>query len=324
MRTARSNSRARTSALAASVRIGTSGWSYPHWRQAFYPPEVRAEESLAFLSTRFDTVEVNGTFYSLVTPHVVDAWRGAVPPGFVFAVKASRYITHMKKLSGGIEPLANFFAQGILRLGARLGPVLWQLPPNLPFTLDRVRAFLELLPHDLRAAERLARRHDARLAGRCALRAPDGRDARLRHAFEVRHESWLQGEALRLLQTHDVALVSAETAGKYPSSVERTASFAYVRLHGSHVLYGSRYTDAELDAWAKRIRRWSNQGSAVFAYFDNDNRAYAPQDAERLRARVEGRKPVAWSLTTRRDVADRIDRYARPSKAANVVKKTSK
>jgi uncharacterized protein YecE (DUF72 family) len=323
MRTLRSNSHARIAALTASVRIGTSGWSYPHWRRTFYPPGLRAEESLEFLSTRLDTVEVNGTFYSLVTPKVVDAWRTSVPPGFVFAVKASRYITHMKKLGGGVEPLANFFAQGILRLGARLGPVLWQLPPNLPFALDRVRPFLELLPHDLRAAERLARRHDARLTGRCALRAPDGRDARLRHAFEVRHESWLQEEALRLLESHDVALVAAETAGKYPASVDRTAGFAYVRLHGSRVLYGSRYTDAELDAWAARIREWSHQGASVFVYFDNDNRAYAPQDAERLRARVEGREAMAWSLAARQDVADRADRYARPSKA-KTAKKSSR
>jgi uncharacterized protein YecE (DUF72 family) len=267
------------------------------------------------MSTRFDTVEANGTFYSLVTPQVVDTWRARVPPGFLFAVKASRYVTHMKKLGGGAAPVANFFAQGILRLGAKLGPVLWQLPPNLPFSVERARTFLELLPHDLRAAERLAGRHDDRVAGRCALRAPDGRDARLRHALEVRHESWLQEDALRLLQEHDVALVAADTAGKHPASIERTASFAYVRLHGSRVLYGSRYTDAELDTWASRIRGWAQGGASVFVYFDNDNRAYAPADAERLRARIEGRKAGAWALSDKRDVAERVDRYARASQA---------
>src|SRR5580704_1883080 len=119
-------------APGTSVRIGTSGWSYPHWRRSFYPPRLPADEALRFMSTRFDTVEANGTFYSLVTPQVVDTWRARVPPGFLFAVKASRYVTHMKKLGGGAAPVANFFAQGILRLGAKLGPVLWQLPPNLP------------------------------------------------------------------------------------------------------------------------------------------------------------------------------------------------
>jgi uncharacterized protein YecE (DUF72 family) len=270
---------------------------------------MRVGDALAFMATRFDTVEVNGTFYSLVTPAIVEKWRASAPAGFLFALKASRYVTHMKKLSGGVAPVANFFAQGVLRFGAALGPILWQLPPSLPFSLDRARAFLELLPRDMRAAERLARRHDDRVAGRCALRAPDGRDIRLRHAFEVRHPSWLEDEALRLLEKHDVALVAADTAGKHPASFERTASFAYVRLHGSRVLYGSRYTDAELESWGKRVRAWVGEGAATFVYFDNDNRAYAPSDAERLRARVERRNAEGWALGSKRDVADRPDRF---------------
>jgi uncharacterized protein YecE (DUF72 family) len=275
------------------------------------------------MATRFDTVELNGTFYSLVTPRIVDAWtrgrvdawRARVPPGFLFAVKASRYVTHMKRLGGGASPVANFFAQGILRLGASLGPVLWQLPPNLPFSPERARGFLELLPRDVRAAERLARQHDERLDRRCALQAPDGREARMRHAFEVRHESWLGDEALELLHEYDVALVAADTAGKHPAPVDRTASFAYVRLHGSRVMYGSRYTDAELDTWARRIHGWTRAGAPVFVYFDNDNRAYAPADAERLQARIEGRKAAAWARATKRRVADRLDRYAGSRKA---------
>lgn len=294
------------------VRVGTSGWSYPHWRGTFYPASLRPGDALAFMASRFDTVEVNGTFYSLVTPEVVEAWRACTPPGFVFAVKASRYITHMKKLSGEAAPVANFFAQGVLRFGATLGPILWQLPPNLPFSHDRALAFLELLPGDIRAAERLARKHDARVAGRCALRAPDGRDGRLRHAFEVRHPSWLQDDALRLLEAHDVALVSADTAGKHPASSGRTASFAYVRLHGSRVLYGSRYTNAELESWAKRVRGWASAGATTFVYFDNDNRAYAPSDAERLRALVEEREAAPWARVSKRKVADRRDRFRQP------------
>jgi uncharacterized protein YecE (DUF72 family) len=272
---------------------------------------MRTADALAFVTTRFDTVEVNGTFYSLVTPAAVEAWRNCAPIGFLLALKASRYITHMKKLSGDVAPIAKFFAQGILRLGAMLGPILWQLPPNLSFSCDRARVFLELLPGDVRAAERLARRHDGRVAGRCALRAPDGRDERLRHAFEVRHPSWVQDEALRLFEEHDVALVAADTAGKHPASVERTASFAYVRLHGSRVLYGSRYTDRELDMWATRIDQWSRAGSSSFVYFDNDNRAYAPDDAERLRARVERRTPQPWALRSKHDLPDRVDRFVK-------------
>ncbi len=275
-----------TRSRAAVIRIGTSGWSYPHWRSTFYPAGACAAHALPFVASRFDTVEVNGTFYSLVTPAVVEAWRACVPRGFVFAIKASRYVTHMKKLGGGVAPVANFFAQGILRLGASLGPILWQLPPQLPFEPERAASFLDRLPEDIRAAERLARRHDDRVKGRCALGAPDGRDQRLRHAFEIRHPSWLCDDALRLFESHDVALVAADTAGRHPASITRTASFAYVRLHGSQVLYGSQYTDGELAAWARRIRAWAAAGSPVYVYFDNDYRAYAPADAERLRARV--------------------------------------
>jgi uncharacterized protein YecE (DUF72 family) len=291
--------------------VGTSGWSYPHWRNLFYPPGQPASDALAFMATRFDTVEVNGTFYSLVTPAAVDAWRACVPPGFVFAIKASRYVTHMLKLRGGAAPVANFFAQGVLRLGACLGPVLWQMPPQLPFDAARVRAFLDLLPEDVAAAERLARRHDGRLTRRCALRAPDGRDRRVRHAFEVRHESWLRDEALRLLEGRDVALVAADTAGRHPAPLVRTASFAYVRLHGSRVLYGSRYTDAELATWEGRVRAWLEEGADTYVYFDNDNEAYAPSDAERLRARLERREPATWSVAMRRGAPSRPDRYAR-------------
>lgn len=290
--------------------VGTSGWSYPHWRNLFYPPGQPACDALAFIGSRFGTVEVNGTFYSLVTPSAVEAWRACVPPGFVFALKASRYVTHMLKLRGGAAPVANFFAQGILRLGACLGPILWQMPPQLPFDADRVRTFLDLLPADVAAAERLARRHDGRVTGRCALRAPDGRDRRLRHAFEVRHETWLRDEALRLLEARDVALVAADTAGKHPAPLLRTASFAYVRLHGSRVLYGSRYTDAELATWDARVRAWLAEGADTYVYFDNDNKAYAPSDAERLRARLEDRQPAAWSVAAKRGVPSRPDRYA--------------
>jgi uncharacterized protein YecE (DUF72 family) len=268
----------------AELRIGTSGWIYPHWRERFYPPRLAAARWLAYLAERFSTVEVNASFYRLQRPEVFRRWRAEVPPDFVFAVKGSRYVTHMLKLRGGAAPLANFFAQGILCLGRTLGPILWQLPEAVRFDAERARAFLAALPRDLDQASRLARKHDRRLSGRAALEPPDGERAPVRHALEVRHESWLTDEALALLAAHDVALVAGETAGRFPLSFARTASFAYARLHGARALYASRYTDEELAAWAARIRGWRSGGADVFVYFDNDNKAYAPGDAQRLMA----------------------------------------
>jgi len=272
----------------ARIRVGTSGWIYPHWRGRFYPklPEKRW---LAYLAERLPTVEINGTFYSLTRPSACEAWRAAVPEEFVFAVKGSRYITHMLKLRNFAAPLANFFASGILRLGKTLGPILWQLPPQLRFDRARTEAFLAALPEDVRGAERRARRHDSRTTGRAALTAPDGRDRPIRYAFEVRHESWLSAEALETLSKHDAALVAADTAGKHPFSLIRTSRrLAYVRLHGSRRLYEGAYTANELDEWAARCREWASQGAEVFVYFDNDRDAQAAHDAIALQTRIDG------------------------------------
>jgi uncharacterized protein YecE (DUF72 family) len=269
------------------VFIGTSGWNYPHWRGLFYPAGLRQKDELAFLARSLSSVEVNGTFYSLTRPDACAAWREAVPADFPFAIKGSRYITHMLKLNRFHHPLANFFAQGILKLGAQLGPILWQLPPGLAFREERARPFLEALPRDVAAAERWARLHDARTTGRAVLRAPDGRDAPVRHVLEPRHASWLEPAALALLEELDVALVAADTAGRHPFSLARTASFGYLRLHGSTALYASRYTDDELAVWAERVRAVRDGGHDVFVYFDNDAQANAPRDALRLRALVD-------------------------------------
>ncbi|HEX9104426.1 MAG TPA: DUF72 domain-containing protein, partial [Polyangia bacterium] len=181
------------------VFVGTSGWIYPHWNGRFYPAGLPGKRQLAFMASQLPTVEVNGTFYRLSRPDCFAAWRAETPDDFVFAVKGSRYLTHMLKLEAPKAPLANFFAQGVLLLGKKLGPILWQLPPTLAFDAARARAFFALLPRDLAAAERLARRHDHRLDGRAALRAPDGHEHALRHALEIRHASWLAEDALRLL-----------------------------------------------------------------------------------------------------------------------------
>jgi len=275
------------SSMRGRVFIGTSGWIYPHWNGRFYPAGLPSKGQLAFMASQFSTVEVNGTFYSLARPPSFAKWRAETPDDFVFALKGSRYLTHMLKLKEPRAPLANFFAQGLLLLGKKIGPILWQLPPMFGFHADKARAFFELLPRDLADAERLARKHDHRLDGRSALRAPDGHELPLRHALEIRHASWLSEEALLLMNEYDVALVTADTADHHPLSLERTTDdFAYVRLHGARKLYASRYTDGELDEWAALVAGWRARGSDVYVYFDNDNKAYAPSDARRLLDRL--------------------------------------
>jgi uncharacterized protein YecE (DUF72 family) len=269
------------------VFIGTSGWIYRHWRGVFYPPGLPQRLELSHLASQLRSVEVNGTFYSLTRPSACEAWRKLVPPDFLFAIKGSRYITHMLKLARFEAPLGNFFAQGILRLGQQLGPILWQLPPMLKFDRDRARRFFEALPRTVAEAERWARRHDARTTGRAALTAPDGRTGPLRYALEPRHPSWFEEGALAELQAQDVALVAADTAGRHPFSLARTAGFAYLRLHGSTELYASRYRDDELATWAERVRRLRDGGADVHVYFDNDAQAHAPRDAARLAALVD-------------------------------------
>ena len=280
--------------MAPPFLVGTSGWIYPHWRERFYPKGLAEKKWLSYLAERLPSVEVNGTFYSLTRPAACDAWRAAVPDGFMFALKGSRYITHMLKLRNFRAPLANFFASGILRLGKTIGPILWQLPPQLPFRADRADAFFGALPRSVREAERWARRHDERTTGRAALTAPDGRDTPLLHAVEVRHESWLSDEAVRLLERRAIALVAADTAGRHPHSLLRTSrELAYVRLHGARRLYEGRYTESELREWARHCETWAREGATVAVYFDNDRDAAAPKDAIRLREILDGRQPSA-------------------------------
>ena len=170
------------------IRIGISGWRYEPWRGVFYPEGMPQRRELEFAARHFPTVEINGSFYSLQRPEYYEEWYDAVPPGFVFAVKGSRYITHMLRLKDCERPLANFLASGVLRLGGKLGPILWQLPARFRYDPERIEAFLALLPRDTEAAARLARRHDERVSGRSWLRTDRKRP--LRHALEARHESF--------------------------------------------------------------------------------------------------------------------------------------
>jgi uncharacterized protein YecE (DUF72 family) len=268
-------------ARCGEIRVGTSGWRYPSWRGDFYPTGLRQRDELAYLSRELNGVELNGSFYSLQRPSSYRSWAEQVPDDFVFAVKGGRFITHMRRLDGVEPALANFFASGVLALGAKLGPVLWQLPANLPFDEERLAGFLELLPRTTDAAGELAGRHDAKL--------PEGRafttplvSAPIRHALEPRHDSFTSSRALDLLQRKGIAMVVSDSAGTWPTFDVVTSDLVYVRLHGDTELYRSAYSKAALEIWADRVRGWQQSGLDVHVYFDNDARGHAPHDARAL------------------------------------------
>jgi uncharacterized protein YecE (DUF72 family) len=271
--------------VAGRIRIGTSGWVYPPWRGEFYPRGLAHRRELEYLSRQVDSVEINGSFYSLQRPSSYESWREQTPDDFVFAVKGGRFITHMKRLGDVDAPLANFFASGVLALAGKLGPVLWQLPSTLAYDADLLAAFFDRLPRTTTAAAELAARHDERLDGR-AWTTTDA-DRPLRHALEVRHPSFTDPAFPGLLRAHGVGLVVADAAADWPYLEDVTAEFAYVRLHGSTELYTSGYTAGALDDWAQRIRGWTAQGVDAYAYFDNDAKVKAPRDAMSLAARLK-------------------------------------
>lgn len=262
------------------IRIGISGWRYEPWRNVFYPQGLPHRRELEFCATHFPTVEINGSFYSLQRPEYYAEWYRETPSGFVFAVKGSRYITHMLRLTKIDKPLANFYASGILNLRDKLGPFLWQFPPTFRFNPERLEAFFALLPRTTGEALALARRRDARMHGRSRL-AIDA-DRKLRHAIEIRHDSFMNEAFVRLLRKHDIGLVVADTAGKWPEMFHLTTDFAYVRLHGDVKIYTSGYSERALASWARRVRAWDKDGRDVYVYFDNDVKVKAPFDALKL------------------------------------------
>jgi uncharacterized protein YecE (DUF72 family) len=266
------------------IRIGISGWRYDPWREVFYPQGLPHRRELEFCALHFPTLEINGSFYSLQRPEYYAQWYRQTPPGFLFAVKGSRYITHMLRLTNIEKPLANFFASGILNLGAKLGPFLWQFPPMFTFRPERLEPFFALLPRTTAQALALARTRDARMHGRSRL-AIDA-DRPLRHAVEIRHRSFMNAAFVRLLRRHDIGLVVADTAGKWPRMFHVTADFVYVRLHGDVKIYTSGYTGRALSSWARRIRHWDRDGRDVYVYFDNDVKVRAPFDALNLMRRL--------------------------------------
>lgn len=293
------------------IRVGISGWTYPPWRGVFFPEKWPQKRELEYASRQVASIEINGSFYSLQRPSSYRAWHAATPGDFVFSVKASRFITHMKRLKEVEIPMANFFASGVLCLGEKLGPFLWQLPPSFRYDRERLAAFFKMLPRSTEEASWLARRHDARVKGRAALKTD--RQMLLRHALEVRHPTFETAEFVDLLREHDIALVVADTAGKWPFMEDLTSDFVYVRLHGDEELYVSGYTDEALNEWARKIRAWAKgrtpagskrfatkaetrpQGRDVFVYFDNDVKVRAPFDAMSLAHKLgfgEAPKPL--------------------------------
>jgi uncharacterized protein YecE (DUF72 family) len=286
------------SARTGVVRIGISGWRYAPWRGVFYPDGLPQRAELAYASRQFRTIEINGSFYSLQRPEFYARWAAETPQGFVFSVKGPRYVTHMLRLRNVEAALANFFASGVANLGDKLGPILWQLPPTLRFDAERLDAFLDLLPCDTDQAATIARGRNEKVRGRA--RIAYGRNRPLRHALEVRHPSFVDPAFIALLRKHRIALVVADTAGKWPLAEDVTTDFVYVRLHGDKELYVSGYTPAALARWAARIRAWTTGGEPVdarridanrrprrrkrdvYCYFDNDAKVKAPRDAQRL------------------------------------------
>jgi uncharacterized protein YecE (DUF72 family) len=263
--------------------VGISGWRYAPWRGVFYPPGLAQRRELEYAAERLDSVELNGSFYSLQRASSFRRWRSEVPPDFPFAVKGGRYLTHMLRMRGTEQALANFFAQGLLALGPQLGPILWQLPARESFDAEKLATFLASLPRTSTEAAALARGHDARVKDPHV--EAEG-DFPLRYALEVRHESFGEDAALALLRAHDVSLVVADTAGVFPDIRAVTSDFVYVRLHGADELYTSGYDDESLDRWADSARGWMAQGLDVYVYFDNDAKVRAPVDAMALRARL--------------------------------------
>lgn len=236
------------------IRIGTSGWTYSHWKGLFYPAGLSPRRWLEHYASEFDTVEVNATFYRMLPESTFAGWHRRTPEGFLFALKASRPITHLRKLHNCEQELASLLARAGL-LADRLGPLLFQLPPRWPLDLSRLRDFLALLPN------------------------------RYRFAFEFRDASWLADPVYDLLRRHHAALVRV-SAPHFPDAEVLTADFAYLRMHGDQKTYSSKYSQATLERWAQQIAEWASAGRDVYVYFNNDLHGYAVEDARALRALV--------------------------------------
>lgn len=230
-----------------SIHIGTSGWNYKHWKGSFYPEDLSSGEWLNFYAKHLHTVEINNTFYRLPEKKILAKWLDMVSPQFIFAVKASRYITHMKKLKDPVQGLENFLPR-IKALRDKLGPILFQLPPHWHLNLERLKSFLQALPREFR------------------------------YTFEFRDSSWWMDEVYDLLENQGAAFCIFELAGQL-SPKQVTADFVYVRLHGPGDAYQGKYDNRALAGWAGAFSSWEKQGKQIYCYFDNDEKGYAAQNA---------------------------------------------
>ncbi|MEO7933160.1 MAG: DUF72 domain-containing protein [Chthoniobacterales bacterium] len=310
----------------SEIRIGISGWTYPPWRGVFYPEKWRQKDELAYASRQVSSIEINGTFYSLQRPESYRKWFEETPDDFVFAVKGGRFITHIRRLKDIEQAVANFLASGLLRLEKKLGPILWQLPPSLKFDPVRLETFFKLLPHTMKDAVAVAKTHNEIVEDHDWTELdPELEECPVRHALEVRHPSFQCEEFIELLRQYRVALVVADTAGKWPFMEDITSDFVYVRLHGEEELYASGYTEESLANWAHKIESWSKgknpegaklfsskapkqkQGCDVYVYFDNDVKVRAPHDAMSLAHRLGlGDAPTPMLRTERIEEMPRL------------------
>jgi uncharacterized protein YecE (DUF72 family) len=283
------------------IRVGISGWRFDPWRGTFYPEDLTQKRELEFASRKLNSIELNGTFYSTQKPQSFQSWRKETPDDFVFSIKGSQFITHIRKLENVEGALANFLAQGMLCLGKKLGPILWQLPPQTSFNAEKIEGFLKLLPHTHKQAAAYAKQRDEWMSGRCWLEVEE--DLPFRHAMESRHKSFATPEYIDLLRKYNVALVVADSV-KWPVMMDITADFVYCRLHGSDKIYPDGYTPEAIDTWAQRMIKWSRgeevldgtkihsdpgpkqDARDVFVYFDDDNKVRAPHDAQSMRKRI--------------------------------------
>jgi uncharacterized protein YecE (DUF72 family) len=285
------------------IRIGISGWTYEPWRGRFYPKDLAHKRELEYASRQLNSIELNGSFYSIQRPSTSQAWYEQTPDDFVFSVKGGRFITHILRLRDIETPLANFFASGVLCLKEKLGPILWQFPPNVAFDADRFEKFFELLPKDTEVAAKLAGKHDKKLKHPAWTKTDRRRP--IHYTVEFRHGSFLVPQFAKLLRNNNIALCIADTAQLHPYAEDVTADFVYLRLHGAEEIYASGYTDSALHAWAQRIRSWSEgrqpsdarrisnqpprqrRSRDVYVYFDNNVKVKAPFDAMALAKLLE-------------------------------------
>ena len=292
----------------ADTRIGISGWRYGPWRGTFYPKGLAQRRELEYASRQVNSIEINGSFYSLQRPEFYRQWYDETPDDFVFSLKGGRFITHMLKLRNVERPLANFLASGPLALNEKLGPVLWQFPPQMGFIPERFETFFKMLPRDTEGAAEMAKDHDARLSGRSWTKTDKKRP--IRYAVEIRHHSFQTPEWIELLRRHGIAFCLADTAGRWPYAEDMTSDFVYVRLHGDEELYVSGYSNEALDWWAARLKGWREGAEPpdakrlldkpakkakrrdIFVYFDNDVKVRAPFDAMGLARRLGVRPPA--------------------------------